>query len=201
MSKRAEIVSQTFNGKVQWIVGGGYFKLINTVNAVRVELFLRGQLVLLAAAVSEGFYQRIEYDRVEITTGGNELVEWLYAPDEGGSDQFSGSVTISGTPAVTISGTASVGIAGAAFTPAAKTVTTASAQLLAANAARRYLFIQNQDPAGNIWIRTTAAAAVADATCVKIPPGGYWEPLVPPTGELRAIGDIASNANVNVQEA
>lgn len=96
MSGKAERIAQTFNGKAQWIVAGGYFKLLETVNPVTVELFLQGQRVLYAAAAEGGFYNRTTFDRVEITTGANEAVAWFYGPQEGGQDRFSGSVSVTG---------------------------------------------------------------------------------------------------------
>lgn len=89
-----------------------------------------------------------------------------------------------------------VALANAALTNAQRTVTNASATMIAANAARRYLLIQNNDATGNIFVRLDGGIATA-ATGIKIPPGGYYENFAPaPTGAIVAIGDIASNANV-----
>lgn len=94
--------------------------------------------------------------------------------------------------------TGSVTITGqqGAFAQAQKTVTNASAQLLAANAARRYLLIQNNDATGVVYVYIGAAAATA-ANGIKIAPGGSYEVQgYAPNSEIRAIGSIASNANV-----
>ena len=78
-------------------------------------------------------------------------------------------------------------------------MTNASAQLLAANAARQYLLIQNKDGAGNLYIAFGKAATVANG--VRIIPGGAYELVgVCSTQEIRAIGDIASNPNVTTVE-
>lgn len=83
-----------------------------------------------------------------------------------------------------------------AFTQAQEAVTTASAQLLAANAARRYLLIQNKDATGNIWVTLDGAAATT-VKGVKVAPGGSYELQgYVPNGAINAIGDIASNTNV-----
>jgi hypothetical protein len=68
--------------------------------------------------------------------------------------------------------------------------------VLAANANRRYLLIQNNDTAGIIYVRLDGGAATA-ATGIKIAAGGSYECAgYVPTGAITAIGDIASNANV-----
>lgn len=87
-----------------------------------------------------------------------------------------------------------------AFTNTGKTVTSASASLVAANAARRYLEIQNKDAAGSIFVNVAGVAATT-ANGRKIGPGESW-PLsgYVPTGEVFAIGDAGSNANIVVIE-
>ena len=89
--------------------------------------------------------------------------------------------------------------ASASFVASQKTVTNASAQLLAANSARQYLAIQNNDGSGDLRIQFGAAATLAAG--LKIPAGATWEPTgAVPTAAIFAIGTIASNANVNVVE-
>lgn len=98
MSRSARKITQTFNGRNEWQVGGaGFFKLLSTINPVDVELYDRGGSRLIAEQVEGGFYQRIEFDRVVITTGANEQVAWMYGPDEAGSDRFTGNVSVLGT--------------------------------------------------------------------------------------------------------
>jgi hypothetical protein len=82
---------------------------------------------------------------------------------------------------------------------AEKTVTSTSSTLLAANANRQSLAIQNKDSSGTIWITFGATALVGKG--FKISPGGFWEPaLAVHVGAIKAIGDIASNANIVVTE-
>lgn len=98
MSTSARKISETFNGRREWQIGGAsFFKLLGTINPVDVELYLEGRQRLVAAQVEGGFYQRIDFDRVVITTGGAEAVDWLFGPAEGGSDRFTGAVTVAGT--------------------------------------------------------------------------------------------------------
>lgn len=90
----ANVESQTFDGLVEWGVGGGYFKILTAASACRVELFRGGNLVLLAPSVRAGFYQRVAFDKVRITNSGSQAIEFLTAPDEGGSDAFTANSVI-----------------------------------------------------------------------------------------------------------
>jgi hypothetical protein len=82
------------------------------------------------------------------------------------------------------------------FVNAQKTVTNASAQLLAGNTNRAYLLIQNNDAAGIVYIGFGAAAVTA-ANGIKLAPGASYELNSNiTTSEIKAIGSIASNANV-----
>lgn len=85
------------------------------------------------------------------------------------------------------------------FTNSQKTVTTASALLSAADADRKYFLVQNNHAAGNIFIQFGAAAGLMSG--IKIGPGVSYELNANMhSGEIYAIGDIASNANVVIVE-
>lgn len=85
------------------------------------------------------------------------------------------------------------------FTNTNPAVTNASSVILAANAARKFLMIQNKDAAGNIYIVFGAAATVALG--IKIAPGQTLTlDAKVPAGSINAIGDIANNPNVVVVE-
>lgn len=86
-----------------------------------------------------------------------------------------------------------------ALVHATKTVTTASAQVLAASANRKYLLVQNKSGTGTVWL--VFGAAATQAAGIKLGPGGNYEMAsVVSTQALFAIGDIASNADVLVVE-
>jgi len=106
-------------------------------------------------------------------------------------------VDSSGQLAVTGGGGSSTN--NATYTQSNKTVTNSSGSLLAANASRKYLQVQNNDTTGNIFVRCDGSAATT-TTSIKIAPAQTWAPTVPPVGACAAIGDIASNANVNTVE-
>lgn len=87
------------------------------------------------------------------------------------------------------------------FANTQETVTNVSAALLAANAARQYLLIQNNDTAGHIYVTLDGTPATL-VNGVKLAAGGGALELstVVPSGAINAIGSIASNANVLVVE-
>lgn len=177
-------------------ISGQFFRLISNVSPVDVEFYLRGQKIGEALQMDSGFYSDgMSFDRVDVTTGALEVVKFGVTDRRMGYDRSAGSVVITG-------GTVSVaGITNqAAPGNTQKTVTNASAQLLAVNAARRFLMVQNKDSSGRIWLYFGAAAAT-QSNGLMLEPG---EELVlndcVPTVEIRAIGDAASNANVVVIE-
>lgn len=88
---------------------------------------------------------------------------------------------------------------GVTYTQLNKTVTNSSASLLASNASRKYLQVQNFDASGIIYVRCDGNAATT-TTSVVITAGETWAPLIPPVGACAAIGSIASNANVATTE-
>lgn len=117
----------------------------------------------------------------------------------GGSIALSGAVALD---AATLAALESVSINNqqGPFTSTAKTVTNASGSMVAANAARRYLLIQNNHATGNIFVNLAGVAATT-ANGVKIAPGGSLELQgYVPNGQIFAIGDIASNTAVLVVE-
>jgi hypothetical protein len=99
-----------------------------------------------------------------------------------GSSKVGGSVTISGLQG--------------AHAWANPTVTTAAANVFAANTARRFLLIQNNHATGNVYARWDGTAATV-ATGKLIPPGGELVlDAYAPTSAVSLIGDVASNAAV-----
>lgn len=105
--------------------------------------------------------------------------------DRVGSANISGQVTVSNSGPTTHT---------------AKTVTSASASMVAANSARKYLLIENDSLTGTIYVNTAGAAATV-ANGITIGPGESFEfANFVPTGQIFAIGDIGSNPNILVVE-
>lgn len=89
-------------------------------------------------------------------------------------------------------------LARTAYVPQKVTVGSVTGAVLAANAARKYLLIQNPNAAGNVFLRTDGAAAVADATAFKLAPGQTWEPPVAPNNAITGITDTGGNLDIHV---
>lgn len=189
---------------------------LNIKTGQREELPLRGDGLRLVAASVPIFFKSIEGDMDFYLEQGEQALfdektfQRLQVWHSSGADQvititvsegskfngakISGSVTITGTPTVSITSLTPTNAAGANANP---TVTNVAAQLVAANAARKYCLIQNKDAAGNIYINFGGVATVANG--LKISAGGSYElncNIL--TAAISAIGDIASNANIVV---
>lgn len=161
---------------------GTRFLLSGTNDSLDVRLDIGGDMRGLEDGQG---YAGAPFNGLTITNNSGVLVAGTIriSSDEFIDNRVSGTVAIDAPPV-------------AAPVHAAKTVTNASAQMLAAKTTRKYLLIQNNDAAGDIYVRVDGGVATI-GTGVKIPPGGSWElSSVLPTGAVTAIGSIASNANV-----
>lgn len=80
------------------------------------------------------------------------------------------------------------------------TVTNASQALVAANGLRRWIMIQNNDGAGNVFLAFGSTAATT--ALIKIAPAANitFSSVGIPTQTINLIGSIASNANVAIVE-
>lgn len=185
---------QTFAAPTIWElnISGSYFSTLECTNPVNVRFYKGGTLLdlgniqgLLAGLEVFG----VDFDRVQIDVTGADTVQIGIGNGQARYNRINTNTTITNNRQPS----------SAAFVNTQKTVTDASAQLLAANATRQYLLIQNKDAAGNVYIVFGAAATVAAG--IKITPGGSFEiPNTQSTGAIFAIGDIANNANVVVVE-
>lgn len=178
--------SQAIAAVGTWRLGvpGSYFRLLSLTGPVDVQFLRHGTVVFAAGQVMDGFWSKPAggFDEVIVTSASAQTVTLGITTGDAGYDRAAGSVSITNV--------------NGAFTNTGKTVTNASAQLLAANAARRFLLVQNKDASGNIWVTLDGSAATA-GNGVKISPGGSLIlDTYAPTGEIRAIGDIASNVNI-----
>lgn len=183
---------QTLAAGEVWVldVPGDLVRILDCTAAVDLQLTRSGIPFAEARAMLAGLKVRAAhgFSGIRITNGATpQTVKVFIAEGDVDYDrpQVSGAISVANLPA-----------AQGAFTQANKTVTNASAQLLAANAARRYLLIQNNDAAGDIYVTLDGTAATT-AKGIKIAAGGSYECQgYCPSGEIRAIGSIGSNANV-----
>lgn len=191
---------QTFAAAQTWElnVPGKYFTTLECTLSVNVRFYLGGKMLdmgeikglLAGLEVTLGEIDDTQpaFDRVQIDVQAGDTVQIGIGNGQARYNRGAATVTVSQNSQTK-----------ATFSNTAKTVTTASAQMVADNAARQYLLIQNKDATGNVWVNFGAAATQANG--VKIAPGGAWETSsVTPTNAVHAIGDIASNANIVLVE-
>jgi hypothetical protein len=190
--------TQSFTGSTTWTlnVPGKYFTTLACSNPINVRFYHGGKQLdlgqisqlLAGLEVTLGNIGDTEaaFDRIEIDVTGTDTVQVGIGNGQARYNRSQGSVAVTNVRG--------------AMTNTAATVTNASAQLVAANASRNYLLIQNNNTSGDIYVRLDGGAATT-ATGVKIPAGGSYELIgYVPTGAITAIGSIASNANVVVVE-
>lgn len=156
-----------------------------------------------AENVQAGYYAEPAdgYEGFTIQSATAQTATVAISDGSGGYDRTVGDVTILGVAAVSVSNVAAVSVSntGGAFSTTAPAVTNADSQVLAANAARRYLMVQNQDSTANVYLRFGGAANVG-AGSIKLPPGGYLELAgYCSTDSLHAVADQVTAAVTAVE--
>lgn len=175
---------------IPFIEQDDFFRMLASSLPVTVEFYRNGAKIAEAIDIIGGYAERFAdgFDKITIYSASTQTIQFVTR--QGGDvryDNFSGNVAITNV--------------NGAFSQAQATVTNTSGQIKAANAARRYLMIQNNDTAGDIFIRLDGASATI-ANGIKIAAGASYELQgFVPTGAITAIGSIASNANVIIVEA
>ena len=172
----------TAGASKELLVAGDFFLILSSTGAVKVNATF-GELDNLTTGNG---LEKTHFERLLFTdrSGASNTVRVFI-----GDENFITGIT--GAMAVTSNKVPQSG----AFVNVNATVTNASAQLLAANAARQYMLVQNKDAAGSIYLNFSAAATVANG--VLIGPGGVYELTgIASTKAINAIGSIASNANI-----
>lgn len=193
-------ITMTAGQRLEFHEQGDFFRILKASETVKVEFYARGKEIAEAEGVGAGYAEKFDlgqFDRIVINSDTDQTVQFVTRL--GNVVQYDappvGNVTIVGTQPVEVTNT------GGAFTQQQTTVTNASGQVFAANAARRYLLLQNNDPAGFVYVNLSGAAATV-GNGIKIGPGESIELQgYAPTGAINAIGSIASNANLVAVEA
>lgn len=170
---------------------GTYFELRSAPGGVLAEVLLNDRTGaqfgrMLSVLETDTMSLSRSFETIIVTNGpAAQTITFYHGDGRSGSNRFSGNVVVAN-----VSG---------AFTQAAVAVGVASGALAAANAARRYLHIQNKDAAGTIYVTLDGTAATV-AKGLRLGPGDALELTgFVPTGAVNVIGD-AANANVIVVE-
>lgn len=179
-----QTIEQTWTGKNTFTVPGRYFRLLDTVSPVDVVFYLKGQEVGKALQMRAGLAaDGLDFDRLDITTGGVESVKFIVSLVPIRYDRMSGDVDVNNMP--------SLPAKQGAYTHGRGTVLASGVSgLLGANAARRVVFVQNNDASVALRITLDGSNPTAGQG-IRIPAGGYWESPsgFAPSGAVRAIAE------------
>ena len=175
------------NGSFRLVTKGRFFKILSCLGLLDV----RSDAIALEGVLAGDGLQDYPYDYLTFTdkSGGVNTVKVVTAESEYiNAPQVSTAITQNKAPQ------------SASFGNTVKAVTNVSGQLVAANGARQYLFIENKDTTGAIYLNFGAGAATA-ANGKTISPGGFYElDGVIATSAIQAIGNVANNPNILVIE-
>ncbi len=177
--------------RLEFFDRGDFLRILSATYNLTVEFYKNGIEVAEATNIGAGYAEKFAewFDKIAITSDTTQAIQVVI--------RLGNDVRYDTPP----NGNVTIIAAASTFTNTQKTVTNASATLVNANAGRRYLMIQNNDPSGDIYVRLDGIASTL-VTGVKIAAGGALElqNLVPSTA-ITAIGNIASNTNIVVVEA
>lgn len=171
---------------------GSNFRLLAGDN-VTIKFFAGGAEAGVAEGVDPGFYLKAAdalFDEIRFESPTAQTIKFTSGSGEAGA-----------AAAVSISGTVTEQSANLAYAQTdALNVGVASAQLVAANGARRFLLIQNHDAATDVYLNLAGAAATLNG--IKVPAGGGSLLLDAAlcTGAINAIAAAAIAGKVCVVE-
>jgi hypothetical protein len=176
-------------GKTEEIaVTGDYVRVKDSAVEVRVENAEDSTYVVMDEGEDFEFspFKRL---RVSHESGADQSITLIVTKGKKGSSaKVGGSVDIGNLPDT-----------GGAFTQGRASVTNVANPLLAANAARRYLLIQNNDASQNLRV-TLDGSAPAVGSGFRLKPGESLEiTTYAPTGAINAMMEAASASVGNVE--
>lgn len=170
---------------IEFYGGGSYFHLLTATGPVTITLKKNESVVADATGVNYGYKARPKEGYTGFTIYSATAQTLQVAVGDGDEDYnyITGSVTL---------------LNQGAFTEAQSSVTNADNTIKAANAARKYLLVQNNSAQ---VLRVTVDGAAATATRgIRIQPGGSYEPVgYIPTGAIRAFMEVADATANNVE--
>ncbi len=166
---------------------GAYFRILSglalDINFMRNNAFIGEN----AVAVDAGYFSQPQggFDRLDIKSASAQTIKIAVSMGQGGYD-------IPPTGLVTISNV------NGGFTQAQATVTNLNMVMIAANTARRYLLIQNNDLASALRVAVDGTAATATRG-IRVAPGGSIEfASFCPTGGINVMTETAGSGASNI---
>lgn len=166
---------------------GNYFQLLETSAGVDIEFMRDSAVTAYALNMEFGYYIKPDkgFTGFAITSATAQTIKVVVGNGDGGYNRSSGFVQIIGQQG--------------AFSETQSSVTNADNTIKAANAARKYLLVQNNSAAGVLRLTVDGAAATATRG-IRIQPGGYYEPVgFVPSGAIRAFMETADATANNVE--
>lgn len=168
---------------------GDFLRLMTAAADVTVTFYRRGVEVARAEGVRAGYAERIAegFDAITIYSASAQTVgAMVRLGGEVRYDRFEGNVDINNRQ-------------GAYTNSRATVLSSGVSTLLAADANRRYVLVQNNDTSVSLRL-TMDGADPTTAQGVRIPPGGYWESpaMYAPTGAIKAIAESGAGVAVEV---
>jgi hypothetical protein len=168
------------------LFSGAYFNILSATGPIDIRT---DKVNLKGLTAGQGF-EKQPFTRLELTdaSGASNVIRYVIA-DEGFLAGLTGNMTISSI----------VPVQSGSFAVTAPALTTGSTVAIAANTARKYLMIENNDPAAFAYINF-GAPAVVGAAAVRIGPGENYEMnTVQSTQAIHWIGSAASALMTVVQ--
>jgi len=130
-------------------IGGNLFYLLDTAAPVSIDFTQNQSIQATAQGVEQGFWDSPAggFQGLILSSATAQTIKVGIGSGTGGYQRISGAVSLTGQQGV--------------FTQTQATVTNANLQILAANAARKSLLIQNNDAAATMRVTVDGTAATA----------------------------------------
>lgn len=168
-------------------IAGNYIEVLESNGLLDIVLYSQQGAQKFARGAEQGAWMKEPFTNFTLKSTIAQTVKMIVTGWEAGSRRQSGAVAVTNV--------------NGAFSHDQVNVTNAAGgvSLRAANADRRYLLIQNRDAVGNLYVRLDGAVPTA-ANGIKVEPGGSLElASFVPTGEVRAIADVAAASAIVVE--
>lgn len=189
-----EIITAGFDAgeTKQFALSGSYFEIIDATDPVDVFLLDRygAQRGVMRQAEGSFHLRQSDFEQIQIVSATAQQIRFAYGSAEAGTRRTSGVVDVSNMPAVS----------GAMARLSANVGSGAVTTLAAANAARRYVLVQNNDAAIYLRLRVDGTDPTT-AAGLRIPPGGAWESPAgfAPTGAIKVIAESGTVATEGLE--
>jgi len=176
---------------------GNFLRVMSAVAALTVRTYKTGQVLTESVGVGAGYAEEFSdyFNEVEIYSATTQAIQLVIRL---GSKVYfdappTGNVNISGQVHTVQDNVNGV------FSQNRATLTNVNQTILAANANRRYLMIQNNDTAQTMRVSLNGSAATP-STGFRVPPSGSLEvPNFAVTGAINVIMEAASALTNNVE--